>query len=120
MEISGRGNQPLCKNDLWENTKLSSLERFYHDRNEGFRGRACFKFFGVLRMPRIEMYWSSKYEELYTVTPGISGIMSVCRLEQFYRISMLPIMTARFHMDSQGMINFSRFDHLDIVVRFLY
>ncbi|XP_065891659.1 piggyBac transposable element-derived protein 4-like [Dysidea avara] len=38
---------------------------------------------GILRLPRLEMYWSGDCE--FLVTPGLSSVMSRCTFEQIWR-----------------------------------
>ena len=38
---------------------------------------------GILKLPRLELYWSNKYPHI--TTPGISNIMARVRFEQIYR-----------------------------------
>ena len=38
---------------------------------------------GVLKLPRLDLYWSNKYP--HVITPGISNIMARVRFEQIYR-----------------------------------
>ena len=40
---------------------------------------------GILRLPRLEMYWSTSELHKYVSTPGISSILTKTRFEQIFR-----------------------------------
>ena len=58
---------------------------------------------GIVKLPRIEFYWSLSHP--YLVTPGISNVMSRVRFEQIFRFLHLCNNKAQV---SRGMTDYSK------------
>ena len=70
--------------------------------------------FGVLKLPRLELYWSKNYLELDK--PGISEIMHrKLDSNSFLGVSILPIMRTIFLLGNQVTTNYSRLGHFLIL-----